>query len=171
MVPTLQIPRGQLSENNFINAYIQDELHNLTYENVIFLLFNPKDIDKFKEFLDSEYERTKNIIEDYDYEGGYVVVVYKLDETFDRDFKLIRQGKYSKTSKAFQDLFPKTVTIKKMGLNREEVSLQYRIFNKTQDLVEFWEDKLAVDFDEDFEVWDGWDQEHEILNINKIEQL
>ena len=36
-----------------------------------------------------EYERTKDIIEDYDYEDGYVVVVYKLNMEFKEDFNTI----------------------------------------------------------------------------------
>lgn len=170
MVPTLQIPRGALSENNFINAYIKDELHDLDYDGVIFLLFNPRDVDKFQEFLESEYERTKDVIDDYNYEGGYVVIVYKLDEIFSKDFELVRQGKYSHTSKDFQNLFPKTVTIVKDKRAKEEISLQFRIFNKTKDLVEFWEEKLAVDFDDDFEVWEGFEEEKEVLNINKLKE-
>jgi len=170
IVPTLQVPKGALKNNGFINGYIKDKLSSLDYEEVIFLLFKPSNLNKFKEFLDGEYERTKNVIDDYDYEKGYVVVVYKLDEHFQKDFKLVKQGKYSKTSKIFQSLFPRTVTIFRGTMDKEEFSLQYRIFNKTQDLVDFWEDKLSVDFDDDFEVWEGWDEEKEILNINELKE-
>ena len=170
IVPTLQIPKGELKGNGFINGYIRDELGELDYEDAVFLLFKPSNIENFKEFLDGEYERTKDVIEDYDYEGGYVVIVYKLDKSFNRDFSLIKKGRYSKTSKQFQKLFPQYVTLKKDGVTKEELSLQYRIFNKTQDLVEFWEDKLSVDFDDDFEVWEGWDEDKEILKINELKQ-
>jgi hypothetical protein len=37
-------------------------------------------------------------------------------------------------------------------------------------LREFWEEKLGVDFDEEQEVWEGWDEEKEILNINKLKE-
>lgn len=170
MVPTLQVPKSALRNNGFINGYIKDELNNLDYENVIFLLFKPTDVDGFKEFLDDEYERTKDVIEDYNYEGGFVVVVYSLDSSYIHDFELIKKGKYSHTSKDFQNLFPKTVTIERLGRQREELSLQYRIFNKTKDLVEFWENRLSVDFDDDFEVWEGWEEKLEILNIDKLKE-
>jgi hypothetical protein len=39
--------------------------------------FKPDNLEKFKEILEGEYERTKDIIEDYDYADGFVVVVYK----------------------------------------------------------------------------------------------
>jgi hypothetical protein len=48
--------------------------------------------------------------------------------------------------------------------------MQWRIFNKTSDLREYWEERLDVKFDEDQEVWKGWDEENEILNINKIKE-
>jgi hypothetical protein len=172
MVPTLRVPKDALKNNGFINGYIKDDRMQHGYDNCIYLLFKPEDLDKFREFLDNEYERTRTIIEDYDYEDGFVVVVYQLDNDFNKDFTLIRQGKYSKTSKTFQSLFPKIVKIFKNGLSKDEISLQYRIFNKSEELIEFWEDKLGINFKttigDDFEVWEGFDESNEILKLNKI---
>jgi hypothetical protein len=67
-------------------------------------------------------------------------------------------------------MFPKIVKITRGGLHKDEISLQYRIFNKAEDLVNFWEEKLGVHFDDDQEVWEGWDEENEILNINKLKE-
>lgn len=170
MVPTLQIPRGELQENGFINGYISDGSREMQYENCIYLLFQPKNLDKFREFLDTEYERTKAIIDDYDYKDGFVVVVYQLDSKFKKDFGLIREGLYSRTSKEFQALFPKIIKIKKNGLQKDEISLQYRVFNRTEDLIKFWEDKLGVEFDDDQEVWHAFILEDEILNIEKLKE-
>jgi len=171
MVPTLQINKEELKDNGFINGYVKDGTKDMQYENAVYLLFQPKDLDKFREFLDKEYERTKDVIDDYDYEDGFVVVVYQLNSKYAKDFRLIQKGKYSHTSSAFQALFPKIVKIKYKGLNRDEVSLQYRVFNKTEDLVKFWEDKLGVEFDEDQEVWHAFELENETLDINKIKEL
>lgn len=174
MVPTLKVPKDALRANGFINAYIKDIGSENEYKDSIYLLFKPIDIDKFREFLDSEFERTKTIIEDYDYKDGFVVVVYQLNEKFKDDFKLVKQGRYSKTSKDFQKMFPKIVKIVKNGLHRDEISLQYRIFNKSDDLVDFWEEKLGIDLKltigDDFEVWEGFDESKEILEINKIKE-
>ena len=172
MVPTLKVPKDALRGNGFINAYIKDNRREDQYKESIYLLFRPTDLDKFREFLDNEYERTKAIIEDYDYEDGYVVVVYQLDNKYKKDYDLVRQGKYSKTSANFQKIFPKIVKITRGGLHKDEISLQYRIFNKAEDLVNFWEEKLGIDLQEvmgnNFEVWDGWDESKEILEIDKI---
>lgn len=175
MVPTLKVPKDALKSNGFMNAYIKDADRDDDYKDAIYLLFKPNDLDKFREFLEDEYERTKNIIEDYDYEDGYVVVVYQLNEKFKKDFELIKRGRYSKTSEDFQKLFPKTVTIYKHGLARDEISLQYRIFNRADDLIEFWEKKLGVNLEiiagGEFEVWEGWDDAREILQIDKIKKV
>ncbi len=174
MVPTLKVPKDALRGNGFINAYIKDNRKDDDYKDSIYLLFKPTDIDKFREFLENEYERTKNVIEDYDYEDGYVVVVYQLDKKYNKDFMLIKEGKYSKTSVEFQKLFPKIIKIVKNGLNRDELSLQYRIFNKSEELIEFWEEKLGIDLKStignDFEVWEGWDEQKEILELNTIKE-
>jgi hypothetical protein len=174
MVPTLKVPKDALRGNGFINAYIKDARREDQYKDSIYLLFKPTDLDKFREFLDSEYERTKTIIEDYDYEDGYVVVVYQLNDKYKKDFNLIKEGKYSKTSEEFQKLFPKVIKIVRNGLHKDEISLQYRIFNKNEDLVSFWEEKLGIDLKEvvgkDFEVWEGWDESKEILELDKIKE-
>jgi hypothetical protein len=175
MVPTLKVPKDALRGNGFINAYVKDSRREDVYKESIYLLFKPENLDKFREFLDNEYERTKDIIEDYDYEDGFVVVVYQLDDKYKNDFVLVKEGKYSKTSLQFQKLFPKVIKITRNGLHKDEVSLQYRIFNKAEDLVSFWEDKLGIDLIEivgdDFEVWEGWDESKEILELDKIKQL
>jgi hypothetical protein len=168
IVPTLKIPKDQLLENGFINGYIQDVEQDMQYNNSVYLLFNPKDLIKFRDFLDDEYERTEQIIEDYDYDGGFVVVVYKLDEQYKQEYELVKLGKYSETSEDFQKLFPKVVKLKKNGLHRDELSLQHRVFNKTEDLIEYWEKKLGIDWNSDLEAWEGWNKEKEILNINKL---
>lgn len=170
IVPTLQIPRQTLLDNGYVNGYIKDARRDVQYEGCVYLLFHPKNLDKFREFLDNEYERTKSIIDDYDYEDGFVVVVYQLNNKFKKDFGLIKEGLYSRTSKEFQALFPKIVKVKINGLQRDEISLQYRVFNRTEDLIKFWEDKLGVEFDDDQEVWHAFIPENEILNIEKLKE-
>jgi hypothetical protein len=170
IVPTLSIGREKLADNGFINGYIKDGKREVQYEDCVYLLFKPKDLDKFRDFLDIEYERTKSIIDDYDYEDGFVVIVYMLNSKLEKDFQLIKKGKYSKTSTAFQSIFPKVVKLKRNGLYKDEISLQYRIFNKTEDLRKYWEDLLDAELDADMEVWGTFIEKDEILNIDKIKE-
>lgn len=168
MMLPLKIPKEHLEQNSFINAYSFDDSKD--YQDCVYLLFKPKNTDIFRLFLESEYERTKQLIDDYDYPDGYVVLVYKLEDKWREDYDLIRQSKYSKTSPEFQALFPKVIKIVLNGLRRDEISLQYRIFQKTNDLVEFWEEKFGINFDPEFEVWSWFDKESETLDILKIKE-
>jgi hypothetical protein len=170
IVPTLSIGKERLADNDFINGYIKDNRKEVQYDNSIYLLFKPKSLDKFRLFLDEEYERTKSIVDDYDYEDGYVVVVYKLNERLKDDIELIKQGKYSQTSPKFQEIFPKIVKVTRGNRSYDQISTQYRIFNKTEDLRKYWEEKLDIDFDEDMEVWSGFFEENETMNLEKLKQ-
>ena len=82
MVPTLKIPKDQVSKNNFINGYIKDLNRDVQYENAVYLLFKPENIDIFREFVDLEYERTQSLIDDYNYDNKHIVLVYQLDNNF-----------------------------------------------------------------------------------------
>jgi hypothetical protein len=170
IVPTLKINRDSLRDNGYLNGYLRDKRRDAQYKNAVYLLFKPDDFDRFREFLDSEYERTKSLLDDYDYEDGFVVVVYKLNKKWDDDFLLIKEGKYSQTSKQFQEQFPKILKVIKDGLHRDEISLQYRIFRKTLDIREYWENRLGMEFTEDMEVWDGFDEVVETLDLDKIKE-
>ncbi len=170
MVPTLKIDKEHFHENNFINAYLEDVRRDVQYKNAVYLLFKPGNLDKFREFLDKEYERTKDILDDYDYEDGFVVVVYKLDNKWKKDFGLIKEGLYSRTSKDFQNVFPKIVKLKKGSVHRDDISLQFRIFNKTDELRTYWEDRLDVQFTDDMELWRGFSYDEEKLDLDKIKE-
>ncbi len=172
MVPTLKIGRERLRLNGFINGYASDGKQEAPhYEDSCYILFKPNRMEMFNQFLNEEYARTKNILDDYDYEGGFVVVVYELNKRYKEDFNLIRQGKYSRTSDNFKELFDPVVKIIKNGIPIEEKSLQYKIFNKTDDLKSYWEDRIVVDFSKGMEVWDIWDESKETLDIETIKQL
>ena len=44
MVPTLDIPKNSLKDNNFINGYVKDKNKEEHYEDAIYLLFKPKNV-------------------------------------------------------------------------------------------------------------------------------
>jgi hypothetical protein len=161
------VKRDNLLDNGFVNGYIKDLRRDIQYENAVYLLFKPTNLDKFRQFVDDQGE---TLIDDYDYEDGYVVLVYSLSSISKNDINLIKQGKYSKTSIKFQLLFPKVIKIMKNGLHRDEVSLQYRVFKKSVDLRELWEDKTGEYFTDDMEVWPGWTEENEEMNLEKIKE-
>ena len=170
MMPTLKIPRENLHKNGYINSYTDDSNKQYSYENALYLLFKPTDLSVFREFLDKEYERTKQIIDDYDYNDGYVVIVYELDSSWKEDFALIKKGKYSTTSNLFKKLFPERISKFSYPNSNLKDSLQYMIFTKDSRLIDFWEDKIdtSLIIANDLEVWPAYDLEKEMLNIDKI---
>lgn len=151
-----------LTNNGFLNAYSKDDMSDVVYDYAVFALFKPKNVNRFAEFLEREYARGA-VLDDYDYPGGFVVVVYSLIAGFEEDYALVKQGKYSKTSVAFKERFPKVVKIIINGLHRDELSLQARVFKRSTDLVKYWEDKLDITMGDDYEVWDRFNEEQEIL--------
>jgi hypothetical protein len=58
----------------------------------------------------------------------------------------------------------------KSGLHRDEISIQFRIFRKTEDLYKYWEKRIGMDFDDDMEVWEGFDPIVETLNLDKLKK-
>lgn len=170
MVPTLGISQEKRLQNGFINAYVKDKDKDDYGDDYIHLLFQPDDYDVFQRFLDDEYERSQQLIEDYDYEGGFTVMIYRLSSKWDKDFKLVREGKYSLTSREFQDVFPKVAKIIIHGKHNDEISLQYRIFKKTTDMKIYWEEKLGISFNDSMEVWDKFEYDKEVLDIKEIKQ-
>ena len=163
MVPTLKIGKERLIDNGYLNAFSKDAIKEKEYNDCIFVLFRPKDVEKFREFLEEEYERTKSIIEDYDHTKGFVVIVYKLDKEFKGDFDLIRKGKYSKTSRAFQQLFPEKTQITIGSVKKDMLSFQTMVFRKDKIVRDKWEAKLDVVLDEMYELHEGYHDENEIL--------
>lgn len=168
IVPTLKIPPDRLLDNGFINGYIKDIQWEVDYGDCVYLLFRPKNLHKFQQFLDDEYERTPLLQEDYDILPDYIVLVYKLDTKYEKDFNLIKQGKYSKTSQEFQELFPKMKKITKDGKNTEIASLQNQIFNKSDTLKKYLEEELNIIITPNMEIWKDFNIEKESLNIEQI---
>ena len=82
MTPTLGINLSTLNSHGYINSYGIDGLRFEQYQDAIYLLFKPTNWFKFTEFVEKEYLRTSNLIDDYDYENGHVVLVYKLNPLY-----------------------------------------------------------------------------------------
>ena len=169
IIPTLSIDRDDLKYNGFINGYISDERRDVQYKDAVYLLFKPEDLDRFRDFLENENAKNQGILDDYDYEDGYVVVVYKLNPKWKKDFMLVREGLYSRTSEEFQKLFPQVIKADtKRGILRDQLSLQFRVFTRSPELIDYWEKKLDVVFTDDMEVWDGFTVQNEVLDLEKI---
>lgn len=189
----LRLTTEELKKYGFVSAYAKDIDHEIFYVRPVYLLFKPSDVSLLEKFIASEYSRperdnnSKNSIfspsvpiintslkEDYDYPGGYVVLVYSFPEYLKDDYALFLMGEYSKFSDKYKSMFSDYSKVK-FGKNVDPVtipSLPFRIFNKTPDLKEYLENSLGINFDPSQELWsspslDGKD----CLNISKLSAI
>lgn len=171
MVAPFGIGRERLLSNGFLGAYLGDvNKTDVHYDRGIYMLFKPENIPEFEDFLYEERERGANIVEDYDYEDGYVVLIYVLEEEFLGDYKYFLEGKYSKFSKKFKETFPRTIIVADEYGEREEITTQQRVFNKDESVKEYWEETLGIELG-DSELWSKPDTEkgsNEYLDIGKV---
>src|SRR5437879_148991 len=89
LVPPLDIKNWSVErlEHNFLNAYSKDKDLDVQYENAVYLLFKPKNMNKFQDFVDNQYEENRLILADYDPAPEYVVLVFQLDSYWNKDFE------------------------------------------------------------------------------------
>jgi len=161
LVPALTIGKEKLERNGFIDGFLDDISHEIHYENSIYILFKPHDLEVFQHFLASERERI-TILDDYDYEE-YVVVVYNIPTKYLSDYQLFLEGKYSKLSEDFKNLFTKTS-------EEGRPTLQWEVFERTERLKSYWEKELDITLEEDQELWGAPDMSKEILDIEQIKK-
>lgn len=160
LLPGIGHHRQELLQYGFISAYLDDIEHEVHHEDCIYTLFKPDNMILFQEFLKVEY-RSSPVVEDYDYEGGYIVVVYKFPDKFMTEYNLCLEGKYSKFSSEYKKLFPDKIKTEKGMTN----SLQHRIFNRTEDIKKYWEKKIGEKLPADMELWSSPDMSKEVLDI------
>lgn len=170
LLPGIGLTRKDILKHGFITAYINDKNHPM-YKDSVYLLYKPEDIHTFNEFLKGEYKRTNWITDDYDYEGGYVVTVYKFPREFMREYNLFLKGRYSEFGSAYVELFPEKVEIIKNGKRSLKFSLAYHIFNRSEAIRKYWERMIGEELPVEAELWSSPNIDtSETLDINKIKQ-
>lgn len=173
LIPGVGLKRQNLLKHGFISAFMDDKNHDVHYENAVYLLYKPEQVEEFQKFLTSEYKRTPLLVEDYDYPGGYIVTVYKFPAEFMEEYKLFLEGKYSKFRKKYIELFPMRVEVfdTETHTHKEKYSLQYHVFGRTPAIRKYWEDILGYkpgELPEDLEYWSIPDKDKETLDINAL---
>lgn len=191
LLPPLQIEDELLDRHHFWNAYLGDVDHvtEETDEHLLYCLFKPVDTFIFEQLID-QLDRQGILVDDYDYEDGFCVLVLKFPKEYNNDFELIVQGKYSQTSGKFQSLFPmdRRLTTEEVLLLKDQESIlskeeyetlreslvetMYKgVFKKTRGFKKLMEDYFQIDVDsmgKDFEYWTGFENSPSILSIDRI---
>lgn len=164
LLPALELDKNKLLLNNFINAYCGDNEHEVKYENCLYLLFKNVDNENFEELI-QHIEQKNKIIEVYDINGGYTVIVVKFPINYNNEFKNFKDGKFSKFSKSYiNSFFPfkkPTEWDSKGKVKKEEYTLFYHIFNKTQWLKDWWAKRLGYEDMKEFELEEWWNVPHD----------
>jgi len=161
LLPALGIDKNKLIHFGFKNAYYGDHKHDVHYDESVYLLFKTEeDI----EILIKEIEDKNKVQEVYDI-GEYTMVVVKFPDKYSKDFKLFKEGKFSKFSKSYiNTYFPfkkPTEWDSKGKVIKEEYTLFYHIFNKTDWLKDWWTKRLGYEDMKEFELDELWNKPHD----------
>lgn len=158
LLPGIEIKRElKLSfyNNGFVNTFLTCKGLSYPFE-VIFLLFNPKQIDiNFCSFIE-DLKKNTNFLEVLDVGLNKILLVYRIPKKFRLDYNLFLEGKYSELSEEYKKCF----SLEKFKLDGYgnkviekgkyimEPSNFYHIFNKTEHLKNIWLDKLGISKEE-----------------------
>jgi len=157
-------------EYGFIDGFMADANKETSYLYPVFLVFKPEDLGDFQEFVDREYLRTSDLVLDYDYDGGFVVLVYQFPDKFQKDYRRFKQGKYSKLSLEFSARLP-AYEKSSSGNNIPEMSIQRRIILQTPEFIESMMEIVGEDIMKiTGQCWSIPKMEDETLDIGKLKR-
>lgn len=155
-----------LREYQLIDSYLRDSDREDLTGNLLFVLFRPDDMEFFELFLYTESSQNVNFMEDYNYAGGYIVLVYKIPDKMKDDFEKFKLGQYSKFSKETKSLFKKSTGVRK-GFE-PLTTLQWDVFSKSSALRKDLEKFVGETLPDDIELYGIPDIEKETLTISKF---
>lgn len=170
LLQPLGLSRKKLGSLGFVNAYLQDKHCPLSYiGNMVFLLFKPGEEGSFRYFTDTERLRTPLFIDEYDYEGGYTVLVYEFPDALSGDFELFRQGKYSRFSEAFRATIGQELEVVIEGVTYTQPTMQHAVITRLPEWKAILEEEWGVVIDSDQDLWKRPSNE-EVLDIYHLDK-
>lgn len=184
LMPVLGIGWRDVKKMGFCNCYLRDE-NKPEYEDmeVVLLLFENKGDDKFRYFVEKEKGRTELFIDEYDYDEGYIVLVYQFPEELKEDYHKFKKGEYSKLSQEFLKRTPKTTAGKVQALVEyldgskgtaavPAMNMAYMTITRDPIWIEVLKDEFGeeISFEEGIELWKspGIDENITIPPIKRI---
>lgn len=184
LLPCLKFPivlKNKFYENGFIGTYINSDILIYPYETLL-IMFHPTVINREFCLFSEQLEDNPNFIESVDIGPNKIVYVYKIPSNYRQDYFLFLKGKYSEFSSNYKSNFPIIVLRKdnngkyiKDGKEyiRDKTEF-YHIFNRTEELKNFWKKKLnyneETDLFEDLELYEKPDTRKEMLLIEKYRE-
>ncbi len=166
LTPVSGHEKDTLLEYQLINSYLKDVNRDDLGDNLLFVLFKPDDMEFFELFLYTESANNENYVEDYDYAGGYIVLVYKVPDWLKEDFERFKRGEYSKFSMKTKNLFSKTISMR-TGL-KTVTTIQWDVFSKSEELRKDLEAYVGQPISKDTELYSAPNTDRETLDITKF---
>lgn len=169
--------QNMLKVAGFINMYLKDSEDACDHTHIVYLLFKPSRQSFLQDFI-NKYE--EYVEAEFDYCGGYCSVRMWYPIKYIHDYNMFLEGKFSKFSKEFKALFPKseqpTLRLKEYGLQQGiqfTHSKQWMIINKDAKYRKYLEALIGDKIDEEQELgtkvsFEGTIIASQILNINDI---
>lgn len=163
LLPALGLDADKLINAGFINAYYRDDGHDVNYENSLYLLFKAPNADKIDDII-GYIDNSCKIEEVYDIEE-YTIIVIKFPNQWINEFNYFKEGKYSKFSNLYINSFFPFKKAKewdsKGKVTKEEYTLFYHIFNRTDWLKDWWTKRLGYKDMKEFELEEWWNKPHD----------
>lgn len=166
LTPVTRQEKELLNEYQLINSYLRDKDREDLVGDLLFVLFKPTDLEYFELFTYTQAHENEDFLEDYDYAGGYVVIVYRIPQWLKEDFEKFKRGEYSKFSDKAKGFFRKMKKAK--GRIESTQSIQWDVFNKETTLRKDIEKYVGEPIDPTQELWPVPNMEKETLNILKF---
>lgn len=145
LLPALKITKETWMKHGFINAFIDDKEHDIRYKNALYVLLEPHDIYDTQSFINEQYNSNPLLLEDYNIDKTKIVLVYRFPDTYINEYRQFKQGRYSKFSKKYIELFPMTKKEVREGKSITVSSVFAGIFKKEQWLADYWSKKLDIE--------------------------
>ena len=140
LVPACGLDVSLLIEEGFVNAFLNDEKHSKTLDNVedIYLLFKPDNLKEDFEYFCEVLRNHSNFLEEYDPIEGHVMFRFKLDSQWAHIKQELATSKYSAIDKEYvKEFFAQKVLvgIDFYGNRLYKDSVNYQILTKSPKLV------------------------------------
>ena len=146
-----------------VNAYLGDtSMSDWDFNSPdVFVLMKWMYSHSFKE-MEKKLENDKYFKVSYDTVDGYVMFVFTISPSFEKDYKRFITGKYSE----FSD--PAKIRIMRHRTKHSPMPL---ILDKDSSLREYWENKIGTQLSADDEVWPIVERNDEIFDKDEFKKL
>jgi len=163
LIDNLKSSTKDLERMGLVNAYLTDVNHDKKWQDSIYLLFKVTDPVQLGDFI---LKHEDKIVDEYDYEGGFTVIVFCFPIKHIANYMAFKQGKYSWFTAEYKDLFNRLPSPeeKLIGLKK---SVTHCVFNKSPDLRAIIEERIGEKLPHDSELASYPGEEVE-LRIEKL---